>query len=156
MNTLSKRITAMLIAFGILVAMIFFLLSPIQVPAAAIIVPTIEITATQTIVPTSTVPPTLTSTATPEPTLTATPTITYWTPEPKVYPSPTGMTCEIEQQWGRGEGHDYEYGCFALSCGFKDGTAYGNNLVCLVDKTHGTPWPYEWDFYHPLIAELHK
>jgi hypothetical protein len=82
-----------------------------------------------------------------------TPTFVYYTPEPAIWPSPTGMTCDIEQQWGRGENHDYEYGCFALSCWFADGTQYGNNLAC-VDRTIGTPWPYKWFFYHPLMDTI--
>jgi len=107
-----------------------------------------------TLTPEPTVTKTLFYTETP--TLTQTPTKVVWTLTPTPYPSPTGMQCEVEQQWGRGPGHDFEYGCFALSCGFADGTSYGNNLVCLVDKSIGTPWPYEWNFYHPLIGQLKK
>ncbi|MCX6053915.1 MAG: hypothetical protein NTZ74_03185 [Chloroflexi bacterium] len=90
-----------------------------------------------------------------EPTATQTPTQIYYTYTPTPYPSPTGTYCEIEQQWGRGEGHDFQYGCFAMSCSFADGTGYGNNLAC-IDRTIGTPWPFKWNFYHPLMDQLTK
>ncbi len=118
---------------------------------------------TETLMPTATdtpAPPRATETpkvipvvTAPTETPTVTPTPILWTPEPAIWPTPTGMTCEIEQQWGRGVNHDYEYGCFAVTCWFADGSIYGNNLAC-VNPAIGTPWPYKWFFYHPLMDSI--
>ena len=61
---------------------------------------------------------------------------------------PAGMTCEIEPQWNTtGEPqHELGEGCFAASC-WKDGQFFwGSNNTCV------KPWPFEWDFPHPLAT----
>jgi hypothetical protein len=61
---------------------------------------------------------------------------------------PAGMTCEIEPQWNTtGESqHELGEGCFAASC-WKDGQFFwGSNNTCV------KPWPFEWDFPHPLAT----
>jgi len=111
---------------------------------------------TPQVLPTDT--PTVTNTAMPIPTQlptrTLTPAITK-TPLPtateKLYaiPSPEGMSCEVEPQWNNpAPGHEIGYGCFAVSCYLNGTYFYGNNATCQ------TPWPYEWDYYHPLREEL--
>ncbi|MBA4375959.1 MAG: hypothetical protein C0401_07285 [Anaerolinea sp.] len=59
--------------------------------------------------------------------------------------TPTGMSCEVEPQWnGATLDHQLGQGCFAISC-FQNGSVFfGSNNTC--EK----PWPFEWDFIHPL------
>lgn len=60
-------------------------------------------------------------------------------------PTPMGLTCEVEPQWnGDIPAHQLGQGCFALSCYLNGAFYYGNNNTC--EK----PWPFDWDFYHPL------
>ena len=59
--------------------------------------------------------------------------------------TPVGMSCEAEPQWGgRIPAHQLEMGCFAVTCFQNGGVYYGNNNTC------ETPWPFDWDFVHPL------
>ncbi len=58
-------------------------------------------------------------------------------------PTPVGMVCEVEPQWNN-QGHELGQGCFAISCYLNGVTYYGNNNTC------EEPWPFDWDFYHPL------
>jgi hypothetical protein len=62
-----------------------------------------------------------------------------------IIPTPTGMSCEVEPQWnGRIPAHQLQQNCFALSC-WQNGTFFfGSDNTCV------DPWPYDWDFYHPL------
>ena len=102
--------------------------------------------------------PTATLTATPFPTQlptrTLTPVITNKplpTATSKLYavPSPEGLSCEVEPQWNNpAPGHEIGIGCFAVSCYLNGSYYYGNNATCQ------TPWPYEWDYYHPLREQL--
>ena len=60
-------------------------------------------------------------------------------------PTPTGMSCEVEPQWnGRIPDHQLDVGCFALTCYQNGSFFYGNNNTCEI------PWPFDWDFFHPL------
>lgn len=58
-------------------------------------------------------------------------------------PTPAGMVCEVEPQWNN-QGHELGQGCFAISCYLNGVSFYGNNNTC------EEPWPFEWDYYHPL------
>lgn len=71
---------------------------------------------------------------------------TFVFPREKTIPS--GVSCEVEPQWNStGEPqHELGTGCFAASC-WKDGQFFwGSNDTCV------KPWPFEWDFPHPLAA----
>lgn len=58
-------------------------------------------------------------------------------------PTPMGMSCEVEPQWNN-QGHENGQGCFAISCFLNGEIYYGNNNTC------EEPWPFDWDYYHPL------
>jgi len=108
--------------------------------------------------PTVTITPDPTATDTPEPTNTQLPTetptmtiVSDYNPDYYHY-TPTGMSCEIEPQWNQVAGHDVKYGCFAVSCFMANGSVVGDNLLCMDGS--GTPWPYDWKPYHPLMDTL--
>lgn len=117
-------------------------------------------TTTSTLTPTASISntPILTKTATPQPTNTPTETptptatSTFLPTHTKGFyaiPSPQGMYCEVEPLFGNpAPGRDVAYGCFAVSC-FQNGTlVYGNEATCL------NPWPFEWEYYHPIRETL--
>ena len=129
---------------------IFFPEPTATATATATLTPTATATNTSTPTKTATPRPTNTPTETPTPTITNTPRPTATN---KLYaiPSPQGMSCEVEPQWNNpAGGHEIAYGCFAVSCYLNSGFYYGNNATCL------TPWPYEWDYFHPLRENLVK
>lgn len=65
----------------------------------------------------------------------------------EVLATPTGVTCEIEPQWnGQSEAHQIGIGCFAMSCWQNGDYLWGTDNTCR------DPWPYEWDFVHPLYT----
>jgi hypothetical protein len=62
-----------------------------------------------------------------------------------IVPTPTGMSCEVEPQWnGFIPAHQGDKNCFALTCYQNGNFFYGDNNTC------DQPWPFEWDFVHPL------
>lgn len=62
-----------------------------------------------------------------------------------IVPTPTGMSCEVEPQWnGFIPAHQGDKNCFALTCYQNGSFFYGDNNTC------DQPWPFEWDFIHPL------
>jgi hypothetical protein len=67
-----------------------------------------------------------------------------------IVPTPTGMTCEVEPQWnGFIPAHQKDKNCFALTCYQNGSFFYGDNNTC------EQPWPYEWNFVHPLSTPNH-
>ena len=68
-------------------------------------------------------------------------TLTFW----GIVPTPTGMDCQVEPQWnGFIPAHQLDKECFALTCYQYGKFFYGSNNTCK------EPWPFEWDFIHPL------
>jgi len=62
-------------------------------------------------------------------------------------PTPTGMDCQVEPQWnGRIPAHQQGVNCFAMTCMQNGVFFYGNNNTC------ENPWPFDWNFYHPLYT----
>ncbi len=65
----------------------------------------------------------------------------------EILATPTGVTCEVEPQWGGiGPAHQLDIGCFAMSCWQNGEYLWGTDNTCR------DPWPYEWDFVHPLYT----
>lgn len=63
----------------------------------------------------------------------------------EIIPSPTGVVCEIEPQWnGAIPDHQLDMGCFAMSCWQNEDYLWGTDNTCR------EPWPFTWDFVHPL------
>jgi hypothetical protein len=62
-------------------------------------------------------------------------------------PTPTGMDCQVEPQWnGYIPAHQGDKNCFAMTCLQNGKFFYGNNNTC------ENPWPFDWNFYHPLYT----